>query len=113
MDDRTFPEPGGFWLGGARKSVVVLQPDEPRASMTLLLRNAPIDNTVMVQSGAWSETLRLSAGEERRLDVPMGPPTRSGSAALVTFDVSAGFRPGAADPASRDTRFLGVWIRVE
>ena len=46
MDERSFPEPGGFWLGGARDSAVVLQPDEPRASLALQLRNAPIDNVV-------------------------------------------------------------------
>ena len=113
MDDRTFPEPGGFWLGGARQSVVVLQPDEPRASMPLLLRNAPIDNTVTLQSGAWSDTLRLSAGEERSVDVPLDVSGRASGAALVTFDVSAGFRPASADPASRDTRFLGVWVKMQ
>jgi len=111
MDERSFPEPGGFWLGGARQSAVVLQPDSARASMGLLLRNAPIDNTVGIQSGAWTEMLRLSPGEERRLDVPFDP-SKAG-AALVTFNVSAGFRPSASDAASRDTRFLGVWVRVE
>jgi hypothetical protein len=110
MDDRTFPEPGGFWLGGSRQSVVVLQPDAPRTSMTLELRNAPVDNAVTLRSGAWTETLRLAAGEERRVEVPVD---RSSGAALVTFDVSSGFRPSAADPASRDTRFLGAWVKVE
>jgi hypothetical protein len=111
MDDRCFPEPGGFWLGGARQCAVVLQPDAARASMGLQLRNAPIDNTVAIRSGAWTETLRLVPGEERRLDVPLDP-SKAG-AALVTFDVSAGFRPSESDAASRDTRFLGVWVRVE
>ena len=29
MDDRSFPEPAGFWVGGARASTIVLQPDRP------------------------------------------------------------------------------------
>jgi hypothetical protein len=110
MDDRSFPEPAGFWLGGTRESTVVLQPDTQRASVALQIRNAPVDNAVIIRSGAWAETLRLSPGEQRRVDVPLDP---SRGAALVTFDVSSGFRPSAADPASRDTRFLGAWIRVE
>ena len=82
----------------------------PRGSLTLQLRNAPVDNVVTVRSRAWSETLRLAPGEERRIDVPLDV---AAGAALVTFDSSAGFRPAAADRSSRDTRFLGAWVRVE
>jgi hypothetical protein len=110
MDERSFPEPAGFWLGGARESSIVLQPDDPRASTTLLLRNAPVENIITVRSGAWSETLRLAAGEERQIDVPIDP---SRGAALVEFDVRAGFRPNATDASSRDARFLGAFVRVE
>ena len=110
MDDRSFPEPGGIWLGGARDSSVVLQPDEPRSSIALQIRNAPVDNVVVARSGAWSEALRLAPGEERHVDVPIDP---SRGAALVTFQVTSGFRPNEADPTSRDTRFLGAFVRLE
>jgi hypothetical protein len=110
MDERSFPEPGGFWLGGARASAVVLQPDDQRSSLPLHVRNAPVENMVIVRSGAWSESLRLAPGEERRLDVPIDP---SRGAALVSFDVMSGFRPTAADPVSRDTLFLGAFVRIE
>ena len=110
MDERSFPEPGGIWLGGARESAVVLQPDEPRSSLPLQVRNAPVDNVVIARSGAWSETLRLAPGEERRVDVPIDP---SRGAALVTFQVTSGFRPNETDPTSRDTRFLGAFVRLE
>jgi len=110
MDERSFPEPGGFWLGGARTSTVVLQPDGQRTSLAIVLRNAPIDNDVTLISGGWREHVRLAPGEERRIDVPVDP---AKGAAAVTFDVAAGFSPAASDPGNRDTRFLGVWARVE
>ncbi|MEO7271997.1 MAG: hypothetical protein ABIX28_17005, partial [Vicinamibacterales bacterium] len=110
MDDRAFPEPAGFWLGGARDTAVAFQPDEARAAMTLLVRNGPIDNVVTLVSAEWSDTLRLAAGEERSVEVPIG---RDSGAALVTFTSSAGFRPGDVTAGSRDTRFLGAWVAVQ
>jgi hypothetical protein len=41
--------------------------------------------------------------------VPIDTSTR---AALVRFQVAGGFRPAANDPASRDERFLGMWISM-
>ena len=70
----------------------------------------PVDNVVVARSGAWSEALRLAPGEERRVDVPIDP---SRGAALVTFQVTSGFRPNETDPTSRDARFLGAFVRLE
>jgi hypothetical protein len=113
MDDRSFPEPSGIWIGGARASTIVLQPEpagSARPSISLGLRNAPVENTVSIESGAWRDQFRMAPGEERRIDVPFDP---ARGAARLTFDIAAGFRPSAADPASRDSRFLGLWIQVE
>ena len=35
LDDRSFPEPQAFWVGGARDATVVLQPDTAAATVTL------------------------------------------------------------------------------
>jgi hypothetical protein len=110
MDENSFPEPNGFWIGGARASAVVVSPDGPEASVALAIRNAPVENRLHIESGRWAEDLRLTPGEERRVDVPVDPSTR---AALVRFHVEAGFRPATADPASRDERFLGAFARIE
>ena len=109
MDERAFPEPAGFWVDGMRDTAVVLQPDEPRASVTLLVRNGPLENSVALASGAWSDTLRLAAGEERSVNLPVG---RDSGAALVSIRSSSGFRPGDVTPGSRDTRFLGAWVAI-
>jgi len=108
LDDRSFAEPDAFWVGGSRQSTFVLQPDGPAASVDLQLRNAPVENHVTLESGQWREELTLAPGEERQVRVPFGPGQR---AAVVTATTTAGFRPSASNPDSRDDRFLGVWIK--
>jgi hypothetical protein len=110
LDDRSFPEPDAFWVGGSRSASVVLQPDAGTGTIRLLLRNAPVQNTVRLEAGAWRADLDLAPGEERYLDVPLNE--RRG-ATLVTISSSAGFRPSEVEAGSRDERFLGVWIKVE
>jgi hypothetical protein len=109
MDERSYPEPEAFWVGGARSSEIVLQPDAARATEALLLRNGAAENTVLVSVRGWREELRLGPGEERRLQVPLD---LARGATPVRFTTSAGFRPSAVDPNSRDHRFLGVWVKV-
>jgi hypothetical protein len=108
LDDRSFPEPEAFWVGGSRQSAFVVQPERAHSSVTLQLRNAPVDNAITLESGRWREELRLTPGEERLVHVPLAPGQR---AALVTVTTSAGFRPSETTPGSRDDRFLGVWVR--
>lgn len=108
FDDRAFPEPNGFWVGGARTTRCLLAPDEASGTVPLQLRNASVENTVTLTAGSWRQELRLSAGEERRVDVPLEAGRR---AVLLEIASAAGFRPSERDPASRDTRFLGVYVR--
>ena len=108
-DDRSFPEPEAFWVGGARESTIVLQPDRPRATETLLIRNGAAENQVLVETGSWRDGARLGPGEERRIEVPLD---QARGATVLKFTTTAGFRPSAADPKSRDDRFLGVWVKV-
>ncbi len=108
LDDRSFAEPEGFWLGGSRQSSFVVQSDDARASLSFKLRNAPVENRLTLESGQWREELTLAAGEVRQIDVPLAPDQR---AALVTSTTTAGFRPSESTPGSRDDRFLGVWVQ--
>jgi hypothetical protein len=110
LDDHSFPEPEAFWVGGARSSAVLFQPRTAGGVQPFLLRNAPVENRVAIEAGAWRTGLQLAPGEERRLEVPIDP---AHGAALVRFTVDSGFRPSDHDPSSRDGRFLGVWIKAE
>jgi hypothetical protein len=109
LDDRSFPEPEAFWVGGQRNSTIVLQPDSSD-SVALLVRNAPADNRVTFESASWRDAMSLAPGEERRIHVPVD---RQRGATLLTVTSSAGFRPSAVDPKSRDDRFLGVHLKVD
>ena len=62
LDDRSFAEPDGFWVGGSRQSTFVVQADRPQPSVDLHLRNAPVDNRLTLESGQWREELTLAAG---------------------------------------------------
>lgn len=110
LDERSFPEPEGFWIGGARSSQIVVAPDEPRATSTLLLRNGGAENVVLISTRGWREEMRLSPGEERRVQIPLD---HARGATLFALTTSAGFRPSEVNPESRDTRYLGVWVRLD
>ena len=109
LDERSFPEPQAFWVGGARETSIVIQPDAASSSVKLLVRNAPVDNRVVLQTGRWTRTLQMTPGEEQNVEVPLD---LSGRAGLLRIEAGSGFRPSEHEPASRDQRFLGVWIKV-
>lgn len=110
LDDRSFPEPEAFWVGGARSSEMVIQPDAPRSAERLFLRNGPVENTVLIETTGWREELRMAAGEERTIRVPAD---QVRNATWLRITTSAGFTPSVVDRGRRDQRFLGVWVKVE
>jgi hypothetical protein len=109
LDDRGFPEPEAFWVGGARNTSIVIQPDVSRPTAKLHLRNAPVQNRVTLIAGDWRQVLQMAAGEERQIVVPLDAGRGGG---LLRLESSSGFRPAQHDPANRDQRFLGVWVKV-
>jgi hypothetical protein len=110
MDERSFPEPQAFWVGGSRDSTMVVQPVPARRSVILTLRNAPVENRVTLASRGWEKILTMAAGEEQRIEIPMAP---GDEAVPLRITSASGFRPSEVDAASRDRRFLGVWVKVE
>jgi hypothetical protein len=109
LDDRSFAEPSGFWVGGSRSTSVVIAPDAREASIDIAVRNAPVQNEVTLEAGQWRQVVTLAPGEERDVRVPIDP---SRNAALLRLTSSSGFRPSETEPGNRDARFLGVYVRV-
>jgi hypothetical protein len=109
LDDRSFPEPDAFWVGGERQAAIVVQPDGPADSVNMLVRNAPVANRVRIQTGGWHADLDMLPGAERVVQVPLD--VRRGGT-VVTVSSASGFVPSGVDPANQDHRYLGVWIRV-
>jgi hypothetical protein len=110
LDDRAFPEPSGGWVGGARDTTIVLHADRPAAAATLTIRNGAAANRLLLESGSWRGDVGFGPGEERRIEMPLDPATGT---ALVRLKSESGFRPTDVDGRSTDTRFLGVFVRVE
>lgn len=110
LDDSSFAEPDAFWVAAGRGSSVVVQPDARPQTLTLFVRNAPVENRLRIEAGEWRDELSLAPGEERHVRVPLDP---ARDATLVHFSTATGFRPSEVDPNSRDNRYLGVWIRIQ
>jgi hypothetical protein len=110
LDDRAFPEPSGFWVGGGRDTRVAVQTDRPASSITLTIRNGAAPNRAWLESGRWRGDVGFGPGEERRVSVPLEAATGT---ALLHIHSDSGFRPADVDGRSTDTRYLGVFVRVE
>jgi hypothetical protein len=106
VDEGSFPEPEGWWVQGNASASFVLEVSSGAASQPLLVRNGGARNCIVLASGAWQARLELNPGEERRIDLPLV--SRRGRLVVTS---AGGFRPAEVDPASRDERLLGVWLR--
>jgi hypothetical protein len=107
LDNNAFMEPGGFWTRGESSTEVVIDGSAPGSPPSLLVRAGAVQTTTELISGDWAESLRLSPGEERHVQLPA---LHDADAWLVEIVTSEGFRPAQHDPGSRDMRNLGVWV---
>jgi hypothetical protein len=108
LDGNAWVEPGGTWIAGRSNAEFAIATD-PATPLQVLVRNGPIENSVMLASVAWKEQLRLAAGEERLVRVPSRD---RASTTPLTVAAANGFRPADVDPGSEDRRLLGVWIET-
>jgi hypothetical protein len=109
LDDFSYAEPEGFWVAAESTSSIVAQPDGRQGTATLLIRNAPVANRVLLETGTWRQALDLVAGEEQVVAVPVAIARGAG---LVRITSATGFRPSEIEPGSRDHRRLGAWVKL-
>lgn len=107
FDDYAYLESPGLWIEGRADARVAVAPAAEAGGVRMLLRNGATANRVELRAGAWSLTVALAPQEERVIEVPI---ERAKGAALLAVRTSHGFRPAEVDSASRDQRFLGVWL---
>ncbi len=102
---RAWTERTGLWTGGG--GAVGLVAESPAPTVALRIRQGAAAGTVTVQAGGWREDRHLTPGEIWNVEIQRRPADR-----VVEFDVAtaAAFRPADHDPASGDTRLLGVWV---
>jgi len=107
MDDRVYPEPDAFWVGGARQANVVLQ-GQPGAHGEIEIVNAPVPNRVTIVGAAQPFARELMPRES--LIVPVVYDETG--AARLQIESAGGFIPANADPGNQDRRFLGVYVKA-
>lgn len=108
-DELTYPEAEGFWTMGRRRTTVSLAAAPGRkAPLRLLVHSGQRPNQVVLARGGWSRTLDLVPREEVVVDLPPA------DAPVVALDITTrgGFVPFDLDPAVRDKRLLGAWVRI-
>jgi hypothetical protein len=108
IDGRADFEPGGVWVRGSQRADFVVVPDT-ESPIRLFVRNAPIENHIVLESGSWRNELILSPSEERLVSIPTDT-TRIATALRVTS--VGGVRPAAVVPHSDDRRELGCFIET-
>jgi hypothetical protein len=101
-------ETDGAWVHGAASARFVIAPDSG-PSVHLFVRNSPVDNLVVLESGAWRRELNLLPREERLVELPAESVPY---ATVLTVTTSRGVRPIDVDRNTTDERFLGCWIET-
>jgi hypothetical protein len=108
LDDGVFAEADGFWVRGGQTTDVVLAVGAG-GGVHLVVRNGAASNTVALDAGAFHTRLALQPSEERRVEIPVGDAT---GVTPLRIASASGFRPSETS-ASRDARFLGVWLAIQ
>jgi hypothetical protein len=109
FDEGAFPEGDAFWIRGGRSAETAIVPAATGPSANLFIRNAPVANRFIIESGKWRRDLALAPGQELSVAIPLE--NNEQRTTSVRFQASDGFRPTLFDSSSRDNRFLGVWVQ--
>ncbi|MCC7178359.1 MAG: hypothetical protein IT177_08210 [Acidobacteria bacterium] len=108
-DDQVDPESAGFWVLGRRPTALsIAGVPEAATPTTLRLRSRVGGNEVTLRTRGWRRVVTLDA--ETPVDVELPAPAHG--VVELTIHTSSGFSPSDRDAASRDRRFLGVWVEV-
>jgi hypothetical protein len=105
LDQSSYPEPDGLWLGGNRDSVLAITDREGHAQAArarLEAGDAPVTITVTNDAG-WRHELSLAAHDQQSIEIPT---TSDGQPRPLRFTVTGGFM-------APNGRRLGVWVSFE
>ncbi|HQZ38286.1 MAG TPA: hypothetical protein PLH72_04535 [Vicinamibacterales bacterium] len=107
-DDQVNPEPTGFWILGQRATRLSVALTGAEGRPTLRLRSAAGDNAVTLRTHGWEQVVTLASDDSQEVELP----SPEHGIVSLTIQTSRGFVPMDHDPASRDRRYLGVWVDV-
>lgn len=110
------PEPalGGMWIAGAARADIIVRTATPLTSLQCVV-TSPITNHVKVTFNGHSAEADLGPGRPATLTLPAGRGVYAyqGYDYLLTVRTRAGFTPEITSPGSTDSRFLGVFVKLQ
>jgi hypothetical protein len=106
-----------FWVRGRATAQVLIKTDRPFTRLQLTLTAGLVPTTASVTFRGRTERASLAAGASTEIQLALGPgfvyKKDSGPTYVWVLSIgsSAGFTPMLFDPASPDTRFLGIRVK--
>lgn len=113
MDANTYSAEGqGFWIAGRDTAEIIIRTEQPLRRVEFIF-DAPIDNTVSGSFGGRPIAASFRAGGQAIVNVAQPTAGRylHSYTYLLKLTTTNGFVPAGRDPASTDTRNLGVFVR--
>ncbi|UCE40106.1 MAG: hypothetical protein JSV17_11620 [Candidatus Aminicenantes bacterium] len=116
QDDNNFgKELEGFWTKGERQTSVILASDRPAEAIRMTVYGMS-DGTTTIKVGPAEKKIfrKKRIGLEEKLFFPSPMGIRLGKEYLYTITISdnSGFYPYRLDKASKDNRYLGVFVKI-
>lgn len=106
-DELSWLETDGVWTAARRVAAVTVVPREA-GPVRVRLRNGPNAITAVLSGAGWTRRVPLAADEESDVELPA---VDADGALDLRVTTDGGFVPIERDPAARDRRFLGVFVR--
>lgn len=107
--EQMYPEPQGFWTFGRRSvDVTVAAPPGRTAPIVLRIHCGGQANNATISTFGWRRYYPLVPGTAVDVELPLAV----GGVIPLRISTDNGFSPKMLDPASRDPRFLGIWVEV-
>ena len=108
-NEQMYPEPAGFWTIGRRSAdITIAAPPDRTTPVVLRVHCGGQANDATFTTFGWRRDYALVPGTAVDVELPMA----AGNVIPLTIETTSGFLPTMSDPASRDPRFLGIWIEV-
>ncbi len=103
----------GNWLRGNATADIVVRTGQPLTYLELRLSSRVANDVEVTLGGRTAPTEHLKPGEETRVLLRPGNTVKTlGYQVLLRIKTSAGFYPQQFEPGSTDTRFLGVFVKM-
>jgi hypothetical protein len=117
QDENTYrTELGGFWIKGKSRAALIIKTAEPAAKISLALSSPTKGKTIARLARQTKHVERQSrTGLEQSIvfSSPRGFSWKGSCFYRLQIKEDSGFYPSMIDRNSQDSRFLGVFIRIE